>query len=938
MNNRIIFLLLWIPITLQGQALTESKQKAINNYVQLANHLTSEVQSLGPSLVRYYTDMASYRKSPRPVQQYLCKLDAKNYYYEEAVASSAALGSAGSALAAKTEALRMAYQQIDETCKAIEIYFRLKDYQSDNFKKFEELVGTIEKQVEAYNLKVGEVQAEAEKLTATLQPYNAGLAYHKADKAMRSQLKFESELLNSWTFNVLESVHTGWPVEKAQQHILENIKKIEALNQANPALQYPASSMYKSFVESIESLQQSKRSGVDGYTFEKQQTDGHSNDVYFNLINYYNNAAISFYNNFINMARQNGYRGVYYFTFVPRFQVRSEVKSISIEVTPYTEKSITALNVTPVATPIPAATFQSLSNYIEFINEGVRQADNMMSSIRNLNSSASHGKANLKEGKRVVIDYYYKNFELPVTLYQQTIAQSKSLPTAYQKPLTDQAEVLYAILNELNQWNNVLLANAASKQLTKDSLDYVYAVFNRYKVLVETFDERKEHLYHDVRKIFEAYKVVNPKNSWVISGKGLLALADDDRTALFTARKRLTTDSTVQVNTAGIESKARELVTNEYTNMAGIEKLGRYHGHCPYTPYENLAQYSRDFTGMIAKADNKKVSSYYRHPYNELVHTYNQNLIDSYNKFAELSKVPLLKMVKQVQLFEVIAPQVPKPKVVEPVSEPVAEVYIPENPQPEVETEKENKPEKPSRKKKSDPVATTSQPVSGGIVHDTVRITDIIRIETVRQDTVFISKVDTVYVGLPGEQSMSMEGYATNNMVLLLDVSGSMNNPDKLPLLKKSVMLLLKMMRPEDEVSIVTYSGKAKVALQPTSFKEEEKIKKVVERLKSEGKTDGNAGVELAYEVADKNYIRGGNNRIILATDGEFPISEETFNLVKKFSGEDIFITVFNFGKTTLSAKNLKQLATLGKGNYEYITRENVDAKLILEAKAKKKK
>jgi Mg-chelatase subunit ChlD len=241
------------------------------------------------------------------------------------------------------------------------------------------------------------------------------------------------------------------------------------------------------------------------------------------------------------------------------------------------------------------------------------------------------------------------------------------------------------------------------------------------------------------------------------------------------------------------------------------------------------------------------------------------------------------------------------------------------------------------KERKSKPVKNES-PAVGAVVHDTVRITDIIRIETVRQDTVYVSKTDTVYVGMPGENMMSMEGYATNNMVLLLDVSGSMNTADKLPLLKKSVLLLLKMMREEDEVSIVTYSGKAKVELQPTSFKQEEKIKKVIERLKSEGSTDGNAGVKMAYEVADKNYIRGGNNRIILATDGEFPISKETFELVKKFAGEDIFITVFNFGKTTMSAKNLQQLATLGKGNYEYITRENVDMKLVKEAKAKKKK
>jgi secreted protein with Ig-like and vWFA domain len=194
-----------------------------------------------------------------------------------------------------------------------------------------------------------------------------------------------------------------------------------------------------------------------------------------------------------------------------------------------------------------------------------------------------------------------------------------------------------------------------------------------------------------------------------------------------------------------------------------------------------------------------------------------------------------------------------------------------------------------------------------------------------------------VYTGTLDEDALSMEGYATNNMVLLLDVSGSMNAPDKLPLLKKSVLLLLKTMRSEDQISIITYSGKAKVVLPPTSFNDEAKIKRVIEQLKSEGKTDGNAGLKLAYDVADKNYIRGGNNRIILATDGEFPIGNKSYSMIEKFANEDIMISVFNFGRNS-STKGLEKLASLGKGNYEYITQSNVDQKLIKEAKAKRKK
>jgi Mg-chelatase subunit ChlD len=421
-----------------------------------------------------------------------------------------------------------------------------------------------------------------------------------------------------------------------------------------------------------------------------------------------------------------------------------------------------------------------------------------------------------------------------------------------------------------------------------------------------------------VRSIYDSYKVPDTKNSWVVSGTTLLDMVNLDREELFKAKAYFQGDSSYTPSTQKIDEHWRALMVNEFSNLKGIQKLGRYNGNCPYSPYEDIAEYSRLFSENAAKIKTKTVNDPNRHPYNSLIYTYNQSIVEEYNRFAGLAPVPMLQVVNQPELFVMRQPDFSKMN-----KQPSAAAVITPTAQQQI-----TNPEK-------HPVALDP---SGRVIHDTVRITDIIRIETIRQDTVYIEKRDTVYVSSPGENLMSMEGYATNNMVLLLDVSGSMNNPEKLPLLKKSVLLLLKMMRPEDEVSVVTFSGKAKVALQPVSFKEEEKIKKVIEQLKSEGKTDGNAGVELAYEVADKNYIRGGNNRIILATDGEFPVNEKTLSLVKKFSGQDIFITVFNFGKSTLSSKNLKQLAVTGKGNYEYITHANVDAKLITEAKAKKKK
>jgi Ca-activated chloride channel homolog len=918
---RLLIFLIFLTHWAEAQSLTEPQQKALLQYMELANRSAEDVTSIGTSVKSIFQDVELYKHDPhKRMRYYTCPVAMDAELYESVIKTGSALATENTALAAKAKALNDCWTKLDQKCKALEIYFRLEDYQRDNFKGFDDLVNQILKLILDYRAAQDQLADQAEKTFYKLQPHNNTNANHVAVKLMREQIKIEKAVLDLWTCNIHESVHTGWPTEKLQQHVLENDKKIVQLKQNKPALKYPASSMYPSFIEGLESMQGTKRNGVDEYTFEKRSSDRHSNEVYLGLINYYNGVLVADYNTLVKFATQDGYRGVYMPPYVPAYEIRSEKKEIKVEVVPFKETNRAPFTIAAVATPIPKTTFKALGNYIEYMNEGLAQIHNMMNPMSSLNGSIVYGKVALKEGKKVTLYHYYKGFQVPLTLYQQTKAESSSIPAAYRKPLNDQVEVLQGILNELNQWNNTLLATAAEKQLTKDSLEFAYGIVKRYAELAETFDLRKEQLYTDVRAIFDSYKVAEPKSSWVVSGSALLAMVNLDKAELFRAKEYFQGDSTYTPSTQQIDEAFRALMVHEFTNMKGIQKLGRYNGLCPYSPYEDVAEYSRLFSENANVIKTKRLSDPNRHPYNGLIYTYNQNLSSEYNRFAELSPVPLLKTVQQLEIFVVRYPDFAKVKK-QPVQPPVV--------QPEQHKQLVN-PEK--HQVAVDP--------SGKVIHDTVRVTDIIRIETIRKDvdTVYIEKRDTIYLSAPGENVMSMEGFATNNMVLLLDVSGSMNAPEKLPLLKKSVLLLLKMMREEDEVSIITFSGKAKVVLPPVSFKEEAKIKKEIERLSSEGKTDGNAGIQLAYEVADENYIRGGNNRIILATDGEFPVSEKIFDLVKDFAGQDIFITVFNFGKTTQSAKNLKQLSTLGKGNYEYVTRENVDTKLIREAKAKRKK
>jgi secreted protein with Ig-like and vWFA domain len=160
-----------------------------------------------------------------------------------------------------------------------------------------------------------------------------------------------------------------------------------------------------------------------------------------------------------------------------------------------------------------------------------------------------------------------------------------------------------------------------------------------------------------------------------------------------------------------------------------------------------------------------------------------------------------------------------------------------------------------------------------------------------------------------------------------------MKAPLKMPLLKKSVKSLLQLLRPEDQVSIVVYSGKAKVVIEATSGTEVHKIAEAIDALDSDGGTDGTAGIRLAYKLANKHYIRGGNNRIVLATDGEFPVGQEILRIVETNAREDIYLTAFHFGPHATPAGSLRQLAGMGKGSCEHISPDNASLTLINEAR-----
>ncbi len=162
-----------------------------------------------------------------------------------------------------------------------------------------------------------------------------------------------------------------------------------------------------------------------------------------------------------------------------------------------------------------------------------------------------------------------------------------------------------------------------------------------------------------------------------------------------------------------------------------------------------------------------------------------------------------------------------------------------------------------------------------------------------------------------------------SNLVFLIDVSGSMSSPDKLPLVKQSLRLLVEQLREQDRVAMVVYAGAAGLVLPSTSGDQKATIMAAIDRLESGGSTAGGAGLELAYRTAREHFSRGGNNRVILATDGDFnvgPSSDaEMERLVESKRAEGTYLTILGFGTGNYQDAKMQKLAKVGNGNAAYV-------------------
>jgi Ca-activated chloride channel family protein len=897
----------------------EAPVKSLNQYIEFLSNSTQVVANRFEMVRAYQKDVAQYRKNPNSDLRLPSSGPLEEYYYRKSLTATGITADEKARLNVSTNGVWDLVTRLDETGKMLETHVRLNAYKNDNLKQSELHTAEMQSIFSKFNSEKNAFYKQIQDIYRKYQPYIASDPYLAAEKEMEQVLISQQQLLDSLPYYLNEEGRFEWPVALVQKSLLADEKLLSTFGKMQSKLAYPASAAIPNFKEALAAMQSAKRRALDDHNFAARQSARHGNEVYLSLLKQYNQDLLVTQKSFVNYS-QSARKLLYNVAYSPVFSPEppSATSQTISRTAPFEDKPVQTFSTIRSSSPARPATIKALNGYVEFINESLRQMHLLQLLLRNYQSSAEYYRDTESATKRANLSYKHEDYKIPLSEYALLINTSATLPESYRKAVIGQAEVLINILKEMDGLSIELISYTTQKQYLQDQLRRSDSILERYAKLFAILDSKKEQLYNDLRRIHESYPNATPTASWYLAGNALLKTMDDDREILFDVRDYLEGKKGQIPNTQRLESGAQQLIADEYKNLKGLQRYGRSNGLCPYSPYEDLAANSIRFAEKVGKI--KTVSSVSSaHPYESFYYFYNNELVYQYNKFIELSKAGLLKTINQPDLFVFRRPSSLRIET-EPVRKQPGDI-------------RKEQLQEPTNTARSEELLSTKteKPASANAGQTAQARHDTVYVELLRVDTVYVDR----NAGLQ-QVTRSLDGFAPNNMVLLLDVSSSMNSPLKMPLLKRSIKSLLTLLRKEDQISIVLYSGKARVVLKPTSGSKSAEIARMIDLLQSDGDTDGNEGIKLAYKTANKSYIRGGNNRIVLATDGEFPVSDEVFQMIGENARQDVYLTVFTFGKNEHTGQKLKKLSQAGQGTYAHVTEANADLQLILEAQAKK--
>ncbi len=528
----------------------------------------------------------------------------------------------------------------------------------------------------------------------------------------------------------------------------------------------------------------------------------------------------------------------------------------------------------------------TLNNYAEFVNDNIHALWGYHLQLRKFNADIVQ-KHLLTPRQRAekTLNYRHENFlkkeksfhMLPEDQYVRVLRRSEYIPATFRYDLNEQVGRIERTMNAINSLSKELESYAKSDRHKTDiDMQAAYKLLEKGEKLFEKINTTAEEIQFTLETASFHFQQPSDENPYVRHRDQLKSLVDNSRQILENVKNGN------RQALSGLRNQLLQTIEHikkeEAVSLQRVRIYGEDVGPDPYIRYDfvlqlakGIADHSRDY--MQADAENSTYA-----PHGPGYYYYNKRLAFSFNRYGRGIVLQYNKFVdsSKVRLIKMIeAPHWFKVhRLKEDQIQPGTDIEIPIAGAEEI----------------APPAPTPSSP---------------------------------------------LEGYASNNLVFLLDVSSSMNTTEKLELLKSSMKHLVSLMRPEDHVAIVKYSGAAQVVLETASSTEKARIFEAIDNLEPGGRSNIETGLRMAYDVLNEAYINQGNNKIILATDGAFETGKKTLKYIDGQASNNRMLSIFFFGKREEPNQKVRlvEMTNKGKGNYSHIKSGNANAIMIEEAR-----
>lgn len=612
--------------TAEETSIGESERPDYDNEVALSNQITENITRHRSYLKDLYDEFEQIQNNP----QTIIKLRAEDMRREDDRNTRAD----GLSTSAGARTMRDHYDALFGLNHALGAYIELEDYKTDGasrgMKILDDMSGFVADLADERNRLREMIYANRKNVVQN--------GHGKVYQMMIDIIDHEEKVLD-----YLDTLYQNEPAKGLDEtFIIQSYLETEDLLTAfardfNIRKPDPSVRFLKTFPESINKLQRIKQRTVDESSFIHKKSTNHVNEFVEEFTEYFNKDVLAVFKYYVKAAGKKDPAIFHYPNYLHLLRYKDYNLDIRIEPLVLSDTAVQSIDVKPRPDTLNRPAFEVLNGYVEALNVRTKSLDNFRHSLKNFQRDLHSLKnANERWQQQYNLRFYGDPFSVPKTDFAVLQKRSPLLIPDYSAQLLGQLENIQNTMLECERLHWELSAYSEKKLYLTAGFGKTEEMLERFSMLFDTFRSMKKRLYIDLLAIYDAYPDSEPDNPWRVTSGAMRRAVDAAESTLHAVKDRFSDDTSQVIATDALLSLRRDMVENQAKYMAGIRRIGRNNGHCPYNPYEDMTEKLKSMIDKIAHIDTYVESGRYDE-YNGYVDVYNR-IIQDYNKFAELAK------------------------------------------------------------------------------------------------------------------------------------------------------------------------------------------------------------------------------------------------------------------------------------------------------------